>query len=123
LGALHDLAAKYDGQIRFLVVYICEAHPTDGWQVDMNIDDNVLFADPTSDEERVEVATACALRLNIDMPVVIDPIDDRLASAYGALPDRLYLVGTDGRITFQGDEGPWGFNPQDLEAAIASAIG
>jgi len=117
------MAAKYDGQVRFLVVYICEAHPTDGWQVDMNVDDDVLFADPTSDVGRVEVATACALRLSIDMPVVIDPIDDRLAGAYGALPDRLYLVGTDGRIAFQGGEGPWGFNPADLEAAIVLALG
>ena len=117
------MASKYAGQVTFIVVYICEAHPTDGWQVNMNVDDDVLFADPTSDDERTEVATACALRLNIEMPVVIDPIDDRLASAYGALPDRLYLIGTDGRIAYQGEPGPWGFKPPELEAAITSTLG
>ena len=41
----------------------------------------------------------------------------------GALPDRLYLVGTDGTVAFQGDPGPWGFDPAALEAAIESAVG
>ena len=122
MGALHDLAARYAGRVSFVVVYICEAHPTDGWQVTMNLDDDVLYADPTTDDERAEVATACALRLSIEMPVVIDPIDDRLASAYGALPDRLYLVGTDGRIAYQGDPGPWGFDPAGLETAIEATV-
>ena len=112
------MAESYAGRVQFVVVYICEAHPTDGWQVTMNVDEGVEYADPTSLGERVEVATACALQLNINMPVLIDPIDDPLASAYGALPDRLYLVGTDGTIAFQGDPGPWGFKPEALGAAI-----
>ena len=122
MGALHDLAERPAGKVQFLVVYICEAHPTDGWQVTMNIDEDVLIADPTNDNERAEAATSCALRLEITMPVVIDPIDDRLASAYGALPDRLYLVGTDGRIAYQGDPGPWGFDPDQLDQAIIQLL-
>ena len=74
--------------------------------------------DPTSNEERHEVATTCALRLKIRMPVVVDDIDDRIASAYGALPDRLYLIDTDGRVAFQGGPGPFGFEPEALERAI-----
>lgn len=116
------MAERWAGRVRFVVVYICEAHPTDGWQVTMNLDDDTLVADPTTDREREVVAETCALRLQIEMPVVIDPIDDRLASAYGALPDRLYLVGTDGRIAFQGDPGPWGFDPAALETAIESML-
>lgn len=116
------MARRWVGRVRFVVVYICEAHPIDGWQVTMNLDDDALVADPTTDNEREAVAETCALRLQIRMPVVIDPIDDRLASAYGALPDRLYLVGTDGRIAFQGDPGPWGFDPAALERAIESVL-
>lgn len=99
-------------------MYIREAHPEDGWVVSMNRAEDIAVTDPTSNEERVEVATACALRLAIRMPVVVDDIDDAIASAYGALPDRLYLVGQGGRIAFQGEPGPWGFDPLALEAAI-----
>ena len=33
-------------------------------------------------------------------------------------PDRLYLIGRDGRVAFQGDQGPFGFRPEQLEEAI-----
>lgn len=102
----------------FVVVYIREAHPEEGWVVTPNRDDGIVVNDPTTDEERHDVAVACALRLEIRMPVVIDPIDDRLARAYGGLPDRLYLVGRGGRVAFQGERGPMGFRPDDLRAAI-----
>ncbi len=36
----------------------------------------------------------------IQMPVVVDAIDDQIASAYGALPDRLYLIGKGGHIVY-----------------------
>lgn len=100
------------------MVYIREAHPEDGWVIDVNRDQDIRVVDPTSDGEREEVAAACALRLAIRMPVVVDKLDDSLASAYGALPDRLYLVGRGGHIAFQGGPGPFEFKPEDLEAAI-----
>lgn len=107
--------------MNFLVVYIREAHPEEGWVVTPNRDAGITINDPTNTGERVEVAASCALNLKIRMPVIVDDIDDNIAAAYGALPDRLYLVGKGGRIAFQGDEGPWGFDPTALEAAIESA--
>jgi hypothetical protein len=52
------------------------------------------------------------------MPMAVDGVDNAVASAYGGWPDRLYLVGRDGRIAFQGGEGPFGFKPEELERAI-----
>ncbi len=101
-----------------MVVYIREAHPEDGWVVSHNRDEDIQYNDPTSFEEREEVAEACAIRLKIRMPVVIDELDDRIASAYGALPDRLYLIDKGGRVAYQGAQGPWGFDPAKLEDAI-----
>ena len=37
MGALHEMAERYGDEVVFLVVYICEAHPTDGWQVQMKL--------------------------------------------------------------------------------------
>ena len=106
-----------------MVVYIREAHPEDGWVVTPNRDEDIAFMDPTNDEEREDVATACAIRLKIRMPVVIDEIDDTIASAYGALPDRLYLIGKGGTVAYQGEPGPWGFEPEKLAGALTKLVG
>ena len=52
------------------------------------------------------------------MPMVVDRVDNAVASAYGGWPDRLYLVRQDGTIAYQGGEGPFGFKPSELEGAI-----
>ena len=120
---MHEIWQRWQQDIQFLVVYIREAHPEEGWVVTMNRDQDILVNDPTTNDERVEVAATCALRLNIRMPVVVDDLDDQIASAYGALPDRLYLIDRGGKIAFQGGEGPWGFDPKALDAACESLMG
>ena len=119
---MHSMWEKYGDRIDFVVVYIREAHPEDGWVVKMNREEDIAFDDPTNMRERQEVATACALRLKIRMPVVLDEIDDNIASAYGALPDRLYLIGKGGKVAFKGEPGPWGFEPAKLEEAIQAIL-
>ena len=44
----------------FYVVYIQEAHPSDEWQVAINEDEDVVFAQPQTFEEREAVAQACS---------------------------------------------------------------
>jgi type I thyroxine 5'-deiodinase len=102
----------------FYAVYIVEAHPTDIWQMKSNIKDNVLFANPKTDEERALVAGACVRKLGIKFPAVIDGIDNRTEVAYTGWPDRLYLIDRDGKVAFKSRPGPFGFKPDQLEAAI-----
>ena len=123
MGALESLYRRYAEQVAFFVVYIKEAHPEDGWVLERNRRGGIEVADPTTDDERAGVARTCALRMRISLPVLIDGIDNAVASAYGGWPDRLYLVGRDGRIAFQGGEGPFGFKPGELEAAIRAELG
>jgi hypothetical protein len=82
----------------------------------------IAFDDPTTEQERGEAAATCAIQLKIRMPVVVDKLDDAVARAYGALPDRLYLIGKGGRVVFQGEPGPFGFKPEALEAAIEAGL-
>lgn len=104
--------------MHFLTIYIREAHPEDGWIIAENRRSGLSVLDPTTDEERRAGASACAVNLRLDMPMVFDRVDNAVASAYGGWPDRLYLVRRDGRIAFQGGEGPFGFKPEELERAI-----
>jgi len=41
---------------------------------------------------------------------------------YAGWPDRLYLIGKNGRIAFKGGPGPKGFLPAELEAAIKAEL-
>ena len=102
----------------FYAVYIVEAHPTDIWQMKSNLKDNVLFANPKTDEERAFVAGACVRKLGIKFPAVIDGIDNRTEVAYTGWPDRLYLIDRDGKVVYKSKPGPFGFKPDQLEAAI-----
>jgi hypothetical protein len=123
LGALEKLQRRYANEVAFFVVYIKEAHPEDGWVLERNRRAGVSVEDPAGEAERTGLAETCALRMRLNLPVLIDGMDNAVASAYGGWPDRLYLVGRDGRIAFQGGEGPFGFKPGELEAAIRAELG
>jgi Iodothyronine deiodinase len=112
------MAERYAGSVQFLTVYIREAHPEEGWIISENRRSGLTIHEPKTDDERREVASTCAVSLHMRMPLVIDRVDNAVASAYGGWPDRLYLVRRDGRIAYQGGEGPFGFKPERLEQAI-----
>lgn len=103
-------------------MYIQEAHPTDGWQVGMNVDQNVLFAQPASADERAHVAEACVLHLNFEMPMLLDDMTNSVDLAYSALPERLYVLDREGRIAWRCGMGPFGFDPEGWERAIGALI-
>ncbi|MBI3326243.1 MAG: hypothetical protein HYZ81_06030, partial [Nitrospinae bacterium] len=99
---MEEIYHRFCELVAFFVIYIQEAHPTDGWQVDSNIQEGVLYRQHQTFEEREEVAQACSVDLHMPMPVLIEDIDNAIDEAYGAAPERLYLVGTDGRVAYHG---------------------
>jgi iodothyronine deiodinase-like protein len=123
LGALEQLEQVFGTEVAFFVIYIKEAHPEDGWVLGSNRRAGVKIVDPVADAMRVDVARSCAQRLQLRLAVLVDGVDNAVASAYGGWPDRLYLVGLDGRIAFRGGVGPFGFRPSELESAIRAELG
>ncbi len=103
-------------------MYIREAHPEDEWQIPVNHTDDVVFMQPTTYEERAEVAEACVQRLNLKMPTLLDTIDDEVDKKYAALPERLYVIDADGVVTHQGGPGPFGFDPEAWEKSIRETL-
>ena len=103
-------------------MYILEAHPTDIWQMQSNVRDGVLFHSPRDEAERATVAGACVRKLGIKFPALIDNFDNRVETAYTGWPDRLYLIAPGGRVLYKSKPGPFGFHPQDLEAALKTAV-
>ncbi len=104
------------------MVYVREAHPTDGWQVPANERVGALVKTHTSFDDRTEAAETCSEELKISIPIIVDGMDDKVEKAYAGWPDRLYVVGVDGKIAFAGGPGPRGFQPSLAKAALAKLI-
>ena len=122
MPALNRLYRQYRDRVAFHVVYIEEAHPIDAWQVEDNLKDDVLVKTTGTPEERDRVANICVVKLGIEMPALVDEPDNRVERAYTGWPDRLYVVGTDGRVRYKSAPGPFGFSTGDLEAALQHTL-
>jgi len=85
--------------------------------------DAVLFRQHRSMEERVDVGAACMVKMALELPAVVDEMDDAVSKAYAAMPERLYLIGSDGRVAYKGGQGPMFFRPDEWEQAIEAHLG
>ena len=119
MSALNQLYKAYKDRVEFFVVYIREAHAADSRRPDRRLSIN----EPRTFAERLGVAQTCRRDLGLQLPMLIDDIQNGTDAAYSGWPDRLFLVGTDGKIAFRGDRGPRGFQPDELEAAIKKTLG
>jgi Iodothyronine deiodinase len=104
------------------VVYITEAHPSDIWQMQSNIRDKVIFANPQTEEERAFVAGACVRKLGIKIPAVLDEFGNSTERAYTGWPDRLYVIDAAGHVVYKSKPGPFGFKPDELKPPLARVI-
>jgi hypothetical protein len=119
---LNELYARYREQVQFYIVYIREAHPQHGWQVPNNLIDDVLYDEPSTDDERTEVASACQIALDLHMPMLVDGIDNDIDEKYVGLPMRLFLVDEDGKIAYAGEKGPFGWDDEGFEEVLKRVI-
>lgn len=105
IEGIDRLAAQYRDRVNFLLVYIREAHPTDGNPVRGN---QFAVATPRSLEERCKLAEEFDRRIGVDIPIVVDGIDDATLRAYSPWPNRMVIVDAAGRIADVGSAGPQG---------------
>ena len=105
----------YHEDVEIVLVYIKEAHALDS-RSPMEFG---LIEDPVTVGERQHVAQTCVKDMGLDMiPAVMDQLDNLANEAYKGHPDRLFLVGKDGRIKYAAERGPWGFKVPDMVDAI-----
>ena len=56
--------------------------------------------------------------MHISIPILVEGMDNSIAEAYGAAPERLYLIGKDGKVVYHGGAGPHFFDLDELDEAI-----
>lgn len=85
----------------------------------------VKIAQTEDEAQRGATARLCISTLKLSVPAVLDRADNRVNHLYAGWPDRLYVVGVDGKIAYQGGPGPGGFKihevDQWLKANVASS--
>jgi len=84
-----------------------------------NIKDKVVFPSPKNEEDRAFIAGACVRKLGVKFPAVLDEFGNSTERAYTGWPDRMYLIDAHGRVAFKSQPGPFGFEPDQLSAALA----
>uniref|UniRef100_A0A3Q3BLP9 Iodothyronine deiodinase n=1 Tax=Kryptolebias marmoratus TaxID=37003 RepID=A0A3Q3BLP9_KRYMA len=110
LAAFQRVMGLYADVADFLVVYIEEAHPSDGW---VSSDAPYQIPKHRCLEDRLRAAQ---LMLS-EVPgsnVVVDNMDNASNAAYGAYFERLYIV-MDEKVVYQGGRGPEGYRISELK--------
>lgn len=95
-----------------------EAHPTGGRRPARHVE----IEQPTTFGRREEIAQSCCASLKLDLPMLVDDMDDTVAKAFHAMPDRLFILGAGGRIAYRGDRGPRGFKVDEMEKALKKLL-
>ncbi|MDA7672882.1 hypothetical protein OAM04_03375 [bacterium] len=111
---LNHLANRYEGKASFNLIYIREAHPEGGFQPmlqnDFANEEIPPIQDPSDLESRCQAALDFRKRKGLNLNFLVDDIDDPVAASWGAWPTRIFVVGSDGKILYAGDQGPWYFS-------------
>lgn len=50
-------------------------------------------------------------------------MDGRAEKAFGAWPERIYILGAGGAVLYKGGMGPFGFDPEEAEDRLRGVVG
>ena len=84
---MDNLRKRYGDRVRFLTLYIKEAHPLDEWQMESNEKESVCYPQPTTLDQRVRIANDFVHRFHYAMPLYVDPIENPANAAYAGIVD------------------------------------
>lgn len=111
LKAFQRVINQYADIADSVVIYIEEAHPSDGW-----VSSDAPYQIPRHRclEDRLKAAEL----MNQEVPdclVVADSMENSSNAAYGAFFDRLYIL-QGGKVVYQGGKGPEGYRISELRS-------
>ncbi len=116
--SLQNAFEKYGDKADFTWVYISEAHAID----DPRPSKAVKIMEHKTLEERTNVAKSAAEALGLKIPILVDDMDNTIEKAYSGWPDRLFIVDADGKVAYSGGRGPWGFDVDEMVAALEELV-
>jgi thiol-disulfide isomerase/thioredoxin len=116
------LRERYKDRATFVMVYVREAHPLDGWKMESNTKVGVAVKQPTTTAERAAVCEQFRTRLKPGMTVLVDDIGDPAGNAYSGMPARFYVIDPKGKVAYKSGRGPFGFKSGEMEQALVMSL-
>jgi hypothetical protein len=114
LAEIEKIRNDFQDAVELALIYIKEAHPEDEWQMDENVESDVVHEQPKTFEARVDLARAFMDRMNVETEAFVDDIRNTAMACYAAWPERIYVISQEGRILYKGGVGPFYFEPEEL---------
>ncbi len=126
LSSLEKLYEKYRKRAAFFILYTIEAHPKGQvspyagreWVTEENEQQGILVRQPSSYEERLNLASRCQQALRSNIPILVDEMDNAVWEAYGKAPNAAYLIDSKGKVRVR--QG-W-FEPLSFETALLEEL-
>jgi hypothetical protein len=124
LDGVDDVYEQFKDRVEFLFVYIREAHPDSVLSVvNPNGGESLLKIPQAANlATRIDFAATCQRTAQVAMPIAIDSIDNKVGRAYAGWPNRMVVVGIDGRVIFASDPSPGGTNSQRLRTWLEANL-
>ena len=126
------MCVEFEGRATFVLVYLEEAHPIDGWMFDAVVH---KVTQHTNSKERHDAARVLQRELHaaiaaaqrealadatVTMPnILVDSMANLASATFGALPERLVLL-VGGDVVFLGGKGPEDYSVAECKAALAA---
>jgi hypothetical protein len=121
---LEELYQTYKERVTFLLVYVAEAHPGQILAVPTANGGSELQVIPLLGDERQNLNHLKQLVTlgKLTVPAGVETPTNSINRDYAAYPNRLYVIGADGRVAFKGAPGPTGLKVPDLEEWLRSNV-
>jgi iodothyronine deiodinase-like protein len=84
--------------------------------MDSNEEAGICYAQPRSLDDRLAIARDFVAREEYSIPLAVDGMDNAADQVYAGWPERLYVIDERGAIAFKGETGPFGFDPEQVDA-------
>ena len=110
--------------IDFIIVYIREAHASDGWKFDGKNYSFIRHHRDISDRlNAIKVMIQMAhIRRDQRVSIYCDTMDNITKNVFRAWPERLYVL-YDQKILYQGGEGPDGYSIPSVDYVLKQHVG
>lgn len=107
------------GHVDIIFVYIVEAHAIDEWPISSGRYNRgrgpVSVSQPTSNEERLALANKFRSDFDcLEIPMLVDPIQNEFEKKYAPWPLRFYGVDENGKMSYIANPKDCTFDPLEV---------